>query len=54
MPVATLFEEIRTLRDIFGSPLAVTKQQAQIVKALMAYLMNVESLDDELLVAAGG
>lgn len=51
VPVITLFEEIRTLTSIYGSPLVVSKDQAQIVKALMAYLMNVKSPDDDVLVA---
>lgn len=48
-PVRALFEEIETLNDIYASPFVARKDQMEIFKILMPYLLSAKAVDSTLI-----
>lgn len=48
-PAALLFAALQTLRDLYAPPFATTKQQVQVIRALIPYLLNARSVDADLI-----
>lgn len=49
LPVQELFVGVATLKEIYASPTNTTKPQAEVIKLLIPYLLNVRSIDSELI-----
>lgn len=48
-PASLLFAGLPTLKDLFAPPFATTKQQVQVIKALIPYLLTARSVDSDLI-----
>ena len=49
LPAASLFQEVPTLTDAYGSPFVTTKEQVHAVKVLVPYLLNARAPDGDLI-----
>src|SRR6185503_19838687 len=45
----TLFDQMQSLRTIYASPVKTTKEQAEIIKLLLPYLLFSKAQDPELI-----
>lgn len=45
----TLFDQVQSLRTIYASPIKTTKEQAEIIKLLVPYLLLSKTQDSELI-----
>jgi hypothetical protein len=45
----TLFDQMQSLRTIYASPVKTTKEQAEIIKLLVPYLLLSKAQDPELI-----
>lgn len=49
IPARDLFSGIPALKEIYASPLKISKPQSEIVKLLIPYLLNIRSPDSEII-----